>query len=148
MNAVHLHLMLNHAPLFGVLAGLLLLAWGVFRNSREVRFLSYAAFVLSALSAIAVYLTGGAAEALVEDLPGITEAAIERHEEIAKIALGLACLSGIVALIAFYAERGTYALRKPALTSLFLIGVIALGTVEYAANLGGQIRHPEITAHK
>lgn len=148
MNAAHVHLVINHAPLFGLVAGVVLLGWGVLRRSYEVRLASYAAFILSGIAAIAVYLTGGAAESLIEDLPGIAESAIERHEEMAKIALVFICASGIVAVMAIFAERGTLALRRSVLATLLVVALVALGVVGYAANLGGQIRHSEITAHQ
>ena len=47
----------------------------------------------------------------------------ERHEDIAKVAIRA---TGALAAVAFF----------------------ALGVVGYAANLGGQIRHTEITAHR
>lgn len=148
MNAVHLHLVTNHAPLFGLIAAVLLLGWGVARDSREFRVAAYAAFVLSSIAAIVAYLSGGAAESVVEDLPGITEASIERHQEAATVALVLISFAGIGSIVAFFAERGALALRKTALTGLFAIALISLGAVGYAANLGGLIHHAEITAHK
>jgi glucan phosphoethanolaminetransferase (alkaline phosphatase superfamily) len=148
MNVAHVHLILNHAPLFGVIAGIVLLAWGTVRSSHEVRLAAYTAFIVSALAAIVVYFTGGPAESLIENLPGISEKAIERHEEIAKIALGLTWVSGIFAAIAFFAERSMLRLRKPVLATLFALALVTVGVVGYTANLGGQIRHSEITAHQ
>lgn len=148
MNAVHLHLVTNHAPLFGLIAAILLLGWGVARNSREFRIAAYAAFVLSSIAAIVAYLSGGAAESVVEDLPGITEGSIERHQEAATAALALISVAGIGSIVAFFVERGALALRKTTITALFAVALIALGVVGYAANLGGLIHHTEITAHK
>jgi drug/metabolite transporter (DMT)-like permease len=148
MNAVHVHLIINHAPLFGLIAGVVLLGWGVLRRSYEVRLASYVAFILSALAAIAVYLTGGAAESLIEDLPGVTESAIERHEDIAKMAMLAIGATGLLAAIAFLVERSGLALRRSVLAALLVVAFLALGVVGYAANVGGQIRHTEITAHQ
>jgi hypothetical protein len=148
MNAAHIHLVLNHAPLFGVLAGIVLLLWGLLRRSYEVRLASYAAFILSALAAIGVYITGGAAESLIEDLAGITESAIERHEDIAKIAMVAISATGALAAVAFFVERSGFAVRRSVLAALLVVAFVAFGVVGYAANLGGQIRHTEITAHQ
>jgi hypothetical protein len=148
MNTAHVHLIVNHAPLFGLVAALLLLAWGVLRNSPEVRFASYVAFLLSGIAAIVAYMTGGAAESLVEDLPGITGAAIERHQDVAALAVLVIGFSAGAAVAAFVTEKAGATLRRATLTVLFVIGIAALGTVAYAANLGGQIHHTEITGHK
>ncbi|HKU66247.1 MAG TPA: hypothetical protein VJP85_00570 [Candidatus Baltobacteraceae bacterium] len=147
MNAAHLHLVLNHAPLFGSIAGIALLVWGLLRRSYEMRLASYAAFVLSALAAIAVYLSGGAAESLVEDLPGVTERAIERHEDIAKVAMFAIGASGVLAAAAFFVERGRRTLRPIVLAALLVAAFAAVGVAGYTANLGGQIRHSEISSH-
>ena len=148
MNAAHVHLVLNHAPLFGLIAGIALLAWGLIRRSYEMRLASYAAFILSALASIAVYFTGGAAELLVEDLPGVAERAIERHEDIAKIAMFAIGASGLLAAAAIFVEHRRLALRRSVLAALLVVALLAAGVVAYAANLGGQIRHTEITARQ
>ncbi len=146
MNAAHLHLISNHAPLFGLIAGLLLLAWGMLRNSREIRVVSYVLFILSALAAALAYLSGDAAESLVENMPGISEAAIERHQENATFALVFIGLTAVVSIVAMFAERGGATFRRGLLIGLFVVGAISVGAVGYTASLGGQIHHTEITA--
>ncbi|HUZ50881.1 MAG TPA: hypothetical protein VMW12_14225 [Candidatus Dormibacteraeota bacterium] len=148
MNAAHLHLISNHAPLFGLIAGLLLLAWGMLRNSHEIRIVSYVLFILSALAAGLAYLSGDAAESLVENMAGISEAAIERHQDIATVALALIGLTAVVSIVAMFAERGGAAFRRGLLISLFVVGAISVGVVSYTASLGGQIHHTEITTPK
>ena len=97
MNSAHLHLLLNHIPILGSAFALVLLGWGLLRRSEPIARVGLATLVLAALFAIPTYLTGGAAEHLVEDLPGISEAAIHPHEDAALIssyalgALGAAC---------------------------------------------------------
>jgi hypothetical protein len=81
-------------------------------------------------------------------LPGITESAIERHEDIAKIAMLAIGASGLLAAVAFFMERSGRALRRYVLAALLVVAFLAVGVVGYAANLGGQIRHTEITAHQ
>lgn len=148
MNAAHLHLIVNHAPVFGLVAGILLLAWGTIRNSPDVRIAAYIAFVLSGLAAGIAFLSGLSAESVVEDLPGITEAAIERHEEAAIAALSLACLAGAGGILGALMERSKRAAQRTAIAGLFVISLAALAAVGYAANLGGMIHHTEITAHR
>lgn len=145
MNAAHLHLISNHAPLFGLIAGLLLIAWGSLRDSREVRIVSYVVFILSALAGGLAYLSGEASESLVEHMPGMSEAAIERHQEIATFAFGLICLTAVISIAALFAERGGAALRRGVVIALFVVAAISVGVVGYTASLGGQIHHTEIT---
>ncbi len=148
MNAAHLHLVTNHAPLFGLVAALILLVWGVARGVGELRFAAYVAFILSAVAGGVAYFSGVAAESIVEDLPGMTEATIERHQDVATIALVLVALSGIGAIAAIFAERGREGLRRFVWIGLFVLAIAAGAVVGYTANLGGQIHHTEITGGK
>ena len=69
MDMGHLHLMLNHLPVLGVPALLALLVWGLAGNIPTVaRGALWLTLALAAVTA-AVYLTGEAAEELVEGLP-------------------------------------------------------------------------------
>jgi uncharacterized membrane protein len=83
MNSAHLHLLFNHVPILASAFGLVLLAWGLLRRSDPVARVGLATLVLAAVFAIPAYLTGGAAEHLVEDLPGIADATIHPHEDAA-----------------------------------------------------------------
>lgn len=145
-NSAHWHLMLNHAPLFGLMAAILLLTWGVLSRSREMRIASYVAFLLTAVAAMAAYITGNGAERIVEDLPGVTKAAIERHQDAATFAVIGIALAGIASVGALVAEQARGAARNVVVSLLFAVSLGALAIVSYTANLGGLIHHTEITA--
>lgn len=145
MNGAHLHLMINHLPVLGVGFGLLLLLAARWRRSAELTNAALVVFVLAAAAAGTAYLTGEPAEGAVEDLAAVTEASIEQHEEAATVALVLTGLLGAGALFGLIGFR-----RQPLppgwFTGAALVGaLVAGGSMAYTANLGGQIRHPEIT---
>ncbi|MDQ7039973.1 MAG: hypothetical protein Q9M35_03440 [Rhodothermus sp.] len=141
MNAAHLHLLINHLPLFAVLLGLLVGVYGAWRREETVVRVALMLFVLAALGAAATYFTGEAAEELVETL-GRSEAALEAHEERGSLAAYLTIALGVLSLGTLL-RRGSVA---PAWrTALFVLAVVTLGFVGYAANLGGRISHPEVT---
>lgn len=142
MNPAHWHLLLNHAPVIGIIIGVLLLSWGIIRNSDDLKKASLGVLVGAALLAIPVFLTGEPAEEIAEHLPGVSHAIIERHEDIAKIALVLMSLTGVVALVGLFLRQRAQWLIPMAL----VFGLIAAGAIGYTANLGGQIRHTEIRA--
>ncbi|MDO8588375.1 MAG: hypothetical protein Q7T82_15210 [Armatimonadota bacterium] len=73
MNYAHAHLVLNHVPVILFPAGVLLFAYAVLSKDDKLKRVSFAVFVLVALAAIAVYLTGNEAEELIEDLPGVAD---------------------------------------------------------------------------
>ena len=143
MNAAHLHLLLNHAPVFGVLFALALLGLGQLRRSDEFSRLGLLCLIISGLAALAAMLTGEPAEEAVEHLAGVTERAIHAHEEAAELAAVATYAGSAVALAALMFFRRTG--LGPRLTTLALIvALAAFGLMARTANLGGQIRHPEI----
>jgi len=146
INWTHVHLMINHFPVIGVLGAILVFGYGLVRKSDEVKLLGLGLFVLIALITIPVYLTGGAAEKVVKDmnLPGVTESYIGDHEDLASAALALIELLGVAALGGLFLFRKSGALPRWYITLVLVLSLAAAGTVGLTANLGGQIRHTEI----
>ena len=146
MNWAHVHLMINHFPVIGVLGALLVFGYGLVRKSDEVKLLGLGLFVLIALTTIPVFLTGEAAEKVVKDLnlPGVTESYIGDHEEFASVALTLIEILGVVALGGLFLFRRSGMLPQWYRALVLVIALAAAGVVGFTANLGGEIRHTEI----
>jgi hypothetical protein len=144
MNWAHLHLIINHIPVIGVPGAMLLLVYGMVRKSGEVLALSLALFVLLALMTPAVFFSGQAAEDTVKKLPGVTEGYIGRHEEAADIALTLVEILGAMSLAGLFLMRRKGAIPKWVSFLVLATALITAVVVGFTANLGGQIRHPEI----
>ena len=142
---IHLHLMAAHLPVIGVLLLIPLLLIALLRRSDELSKLGLWAAAGIALSGVIVYLTGEASEEGVERLAGISETMIERHEDVALISTVALAVFGLFALVTLFRMRGKRLSRGIVVSALF--GVIALsGAFALTANLGGKIRHSEITA--
>jgi hypothetical protein len=144
INWAHVHLMINHFPVVGVLGGILLLGYALARKSAELRMVSLGVFVLIALITIPVFLTGEGAEGVVKKIPGVTETYIGRHEELAELSLVLMEILGGLALtgLIWLKRKGTIPLFIMIL--VLVISLITAAVVGFTANLGGQIRHTEI----
>lgn len=143
MNAAYIHLSLNHVPVLGTIFGLLLLAVGVVRRNQTLLRAGWVTLVVVALAAVPVYLTGEGAEEIVHHEPGVNDAAIEAHEEIALVAfIGMEVL-GLLALVALVLSRRPSAPRWLGPASLVLALVVA-GLMGVTAERGGHIHHPEI----
>ena len=142
MTGAHVHLALTHIPVLGILAGTLLLGYAFFSKRLEPLRISLAVFILSGITAVVVYLTGEAAEEIVEEMAGVSEAAIERHEEFAVVALVAAIILGVIALADLMLSRKK--LPQWLVGSTLILAVVATGIMAWTANLGGQINHPEI----
>lgn len=145
MTILHLHLLLNHIPVVGTLFALLLFAAALLL--RETVSAKFALAVTAGLAvvAIAVYFTGAPAEDAVEKLAGVTERAIERHEEAAEVATVAVGILGALSLLALLAYRAKQVPRWVVLLG-FVGSIVTSALMGWTANLGGQIRHTEIQA--
>jgi hypothetical protein len=146
MNWAHVHLALNHLPVFGTMFGLLLLAFAFLRRSDELKRFSLGVFVIVALLTIPVYLTGEPAEELIETSAGVSEALIEQHENAAQLSLVFMEMTGAVALLGLFLALRSLKWARQSITATLLLAAVTVGLMARTANLGGEIRHPEIRA--
>jgi uncharacterized membrane protein len=143
MSGAHIHLLLNHIPVVGILIGLVVLALGVWRRNDSWTRLALGLFAAGALVSLATMLTGESAEEAVEHLPGVSEMMIGTHEDAAELAAIGAYVLGAVSLAALVWVRRRPLPRVLTVTVLPM-ALVVTGLMAYAANLGGQIRHVEI----
>lgn len=148
MNPVHLHLVLNHLPVVGAWFTLVLLVVALLKRSEELKRTSLLFAVFVALVALPAYLTGEPAEEAAEKLPGIPEALLERHEEAAQWALTAQLCLGLFALLGLAIFRRGKPVSNRFAGVLLVLMIGAGGLLGWTANLGGQLRHPEIRAHQ
>ena len=146
MNFAHWHLLLNHLPVLGTAFGVVLLLLATWRKSDELKRLSLWVFVLAAVAAIPAYLTGEPAEGMIEHMPNVAENLIERHEEWALISLLATGLTGLAALAGWFAYRRAEHLPNWLTSGALVLALTTSTLMGWTANLGGQIRHPEIAA--
>jgi len=145
MNAAQIHLALNHVPLFLSIIGGGILILGLIKKNESFKTLSLYFLVAAALFTAPVYLTGEGTEELVEKLPGVTEHAIEEHEEMAKISLIIIIITGVLALVGLFLRKNATAARF-IFGGALLLSLASFGTMAKTAHLGGLIRHSEIQA--
>jgi FtsH-binding integral membrane protein len=142
---VHLHLMASHIPVIGVLLLIPLFLIALVRRSDELSKVGLWGVAGIALAALVVYFTGEPTEEGVERLAGISEAMVERHEEIALISTIALGVFGLLALGTLFRMRGRPLSRGIVVSAL--VGLIVVsGAFAWTANLGGKIRHSEITS--
>jgi uncharacterized membrane protein len=146
IELTHVHLLLNHVPTVGtaVALGLLLLAFA--KKSEELKRASLATFFAIALVSLPTYMTGYEAAKAVKDRTGVTQEAIDAHQSAALMALILMEATGVVAWFGLWQGRkpsGRAGWNAPV---VLLFGAVTIGLMASAANIGGQISHPEIMA--
>lgn len=144
MSTTHLHLLLNHFPVTGTLIGSGLLLWGIIKKQLNIKAAASTVLAIMSILAIPVYLTGEPAEDAIENLPGVSEAMIELHENAAIIATWLMGITGLTSLMSLIFA---WQKRKSANTFFiiaFVLSAVCFAAMARAAYYGGQILHSEI----
>lgn len=146
MNLAHLHLVLNHVPTVGAVAalGLLLLAF-VRRNDHLMHAGLEVIFVIALLT-LPVYVSGVAAQYEIRERPEVAVDAIRIHQDVALVGFGVTEFAGFVAWVALWQWRRRGRAARGLVPAVMVLLVLALAVMGRAANLGGEIRHPEIRA--
>jgi hypothetical protein len=145
MSLVHLHLLLNHIPVIGTIFVLALLIAAWLRWNSDLGKVALMAGTVFGVIAIGVYFTGESAEEAVENLAGVSESLIERHEDaalFATIAAGAFAALAAGILVWFRRRPLTRMAMSVSLAATLLLG----GLMTWTSNLGGQIRHSEVRA--
>jgi hypothetical protein len=137
--------MLNHIPVIGLAVPIALLVIEWLRKSRQLEWLCLQMFVAFAVLSIPVYLTGSPAHHQMREMPGISENTIQRHCNVADFAFWTMEGLGALSLFALYKYRSSAKVPARLSTATLILALITLGLMSWTANLGGKIRHSEIS---
>ena len=143
MNSVQIHLALTHAPVIISLIAMVVLVVALLMKNSTLITTAYIMILFAGIAALPVYFTGEGAEEAIEKLPGISEAIIEEHEDVAKFSMLSIAVAGLFALAALFSHRWQSASRVLKIAVLIL-SLISSELMIQTAHLGGQIRHSEI----
>jgi uncharacterized membrane protein len=142
MNLAHVHLLLNHFPTIGFGIGLALYFAALIGKKDDLHRASLVIFFLIAAVAIPTYMSGNAAEEVIKDK--VAGGLIRAHEDAALQAFIVMEITGFLAWLALWQYR--LLRRAPGWSTpiILVLSLIAFGLMARAANLGGEINHPEI----
>jgi uncharacterized membrane protein len=154
MSLVHIHLLLNHFPTVGMIVGLsLFVASLLIRNDHLVR-ASLLVFFGIAVLTIPTYITGNAAQMAICKVKdqvtdpcidlNVSKAMIESHEAAALPALAFMIFTGAFAWLGLWQYRRLARVARWNLIVILVLALATFGLMAKAANLGGEIRHPEV----
>jgi small-conductance mechanosensitive channel len=99
-------------------------------NPEELARVSLGVLVIVALLAIPAYLTGERAEEIIEDLPGVSDATIEEHEDAATFAF-----AGVLAVGALALGRLVVHWRAKPAPNWIVIVVLVLSVIVFAMTI-------------
>jgi hypothetical protein len=144
MSAPQLHFFFSHVPAITTGFGLLALLYGWLRKSDEVRRISLVLFVLGALAAVPLYVTGEPSADQVRGLPHVSKDLIEQHENTSTVAFVLIIILGVAALFTLYLEWKRLTVPRLLLGGLLVLAALTIGLLAMTSTIGGKISHPEL----
>lgn len=165
MNEAHLHLVVNHFPLIGLILGCLVLLSGILMKSTVVRRVGLSLFLIAGISAIPAFSTGEGAEEIAKEAVSMNmcndkscvcppemfkkmeqerEHYIHEHEEKAEGLMPFMWGIIVLTLIALYIEWKKKSMAMIASLIVLVIGFIAAFFAREVGTSGGEISHPEI----
>jgi len=144
MNGAHLHLIVTHLPIVGLLAAFLLNLYAIISKNDEIKRLSLWAYVVLGIFGLLAYLTGDSSEEVLLTYPGFTEEMIEPHENMAIFFfIGLMIMTA-GAFAGLYLSKTKEALLKKFNLYLLIAAILLAFLAVQTGSTGGKIRHPEI----
>jgi uncharacterized membrane protein len=151
-SPAHIHLLLNHFPTIGFVIAIGLFAGALVAKSDHLIQASLVLFVSIAFLAIGTYVTGSAAaEAICRADPAdpcvnplITHERLDAHESAAMVSLLAMVITGGFAWLGLWQYRQIRRVASWNLGVILALAVISIAAMSWAANLGGEINHPEI----
>jgi len=143
-NAAHLHLLVNHFPIFLPLFGLVILLIGITLKSEITKRISFGMFVFGGIFAFIASQTGEGAEDIVEGLKRSHDL-IHEHEEAAEVFSLASYLLALISITALW-----FSWKKHPFSTLFtyitlFISIIVLYLSFATGQTGGEITHPEVS---
>lgn len=147
MNAVHLHLIINHISLLTIPVALIFLIVGLIRKDLVVRRVALWIILLSSVLIIPTYLTGEKAAdglAAYNEAAGepFNEQAVGDHGEAAETSRNITLVLAVLAALALYLQ-GHRTLADKSIYSVTVVTLAAVASLGYTSLFGGRIRHPE-----
>jgi uncharacterized membrane protein len=144
LNFAHLHLLLNHFPIVGILVGLALFLISFIGKNKDLRRGAYIVFAGIALLTIPTFLSGFGAQLGLQGKPGISDALIARHEGSAMLALWFMFALGAFSLVALWQSHHRQLAANWIIGSVLVFSLFTTALMARTSNTGGDIRHPEI----
>jgi hypothetical protein len=146
MDWVQLHVAINEAPAVGVGIGTALLMMSAVAGGRRIQKTAFELFAISAVLAIAVFLSGGPAQTALQYAPGMSKDLVEEHWYAAKVALSLSTLLGVIGIAAIRFMRNGRALSRGFMLGCLLACAAAVASNGWAVYSGIRVQISEIKA--
>jgi uncharacterized membrane protein len=143
-NLAHLHLLLNHFPIVGMVIAVALYAIAHVGRSDTLVRNSLAVFFGLALITLPAFVTGDAAQTVLKGRTDISASALKAHQDVALYAFMVMEVTGAFAWLGLWQFRRIS--QVPALTRnlVWVCAIVSTLLMAQAGYVGGEIRHAEI----
>lgn len=138
MNNAHLHLVVNHLPIIFPIVGVIILLIAIFTKSDDSKRNAYIVFILGAVASVAAMATGEGAEDAIENIQGVSENLMHRHEEAAEIFAGMSYFLGAVSLLGFLTSYRNFSLDKLMPVTILIVAGVSLYFAQEAGRTVGK----------
>ncbi|WP_339834517.1 hypothetical protein [uncultured Flavobacterium sp.] len=144
MNDAHLHMVVNHFPIIGVIFGTGILVVGIVLKNKSVQNTAFIVLAIAAIFGFASMATGEGAEEIVEDLPSVGDQIIHTHEELAEKFAIFLYATGLLALISLFLNIKNNTKVKFLIYATLGASILTCLFAQSVGTSGGEIRHTEI----
>lgn len=143
MTAAHLHLLVNHAPLWGTFIGAMLLLASLWRPAPAWKDAGLWTLALTGVATFFVYMTGDPAAETLGPVDAATQQAVEAHRDASRFAFGgltaLTAASLAAALLPPRDERGHIPGRY--VVAVLVVALACFAILGWVGHQGGLIQH-------
>jgi hypothetical protein len=149
VNFVHIHLAINHSPLYATLFAFFFLLIGMIIRNRSIATAGLLIAIVAALCGIAADLSGDRAADIVKNGPpiaGMDTTLIKEHDQAAGWVVISSCVAAGLAIVTLFVGRKRG--QRPRWMEVVMLVVLlwSFSVVARTALLGGRIHHPEVRA--
>jgi len=144
VNVSHLHLISNHIPTIGTVVVLVLLTIAFFRRDEGMKLVAIEILFAVGVLTLPVFVSGAAAFTKLRGTPGISQNAIRLHQDVAIFGFIWLEFAAFIGWLTLWRARRHGRTSNGLTIATFLLTVMSLVVMGRAANLGGDIHHPEI----
>jgi hypothetical protein len=144
VNVAHLHLLLNHVPTVGAVVALGLLLVAFVRRDEPLKRVGLEVLFAIAVLTLPVYMSGVGAYEKMRDQPDMSQDAIRIHQDAALAGFTVMEFAGFIGWVALWQSRRRNGPAPGLVPAATVLTIVALALMARAANLGGDIHHPEI----
>src|SRR5262245_13963622 len=137
---------MNHVPTVGAAAALGLLLLAFVRRNDHLKHAGLEVLFVIAVLTLPVFVSGVAALQEMRSRTDISVDAVRIHQDASLIGFIVMEFAGFVAWVALWQSRRRGRAARGIVPAATVLLVVALVIMALAANLGGDIRHPEIRA--